>query len=65
MYGVGASEHDEAEALAIRDVWAALRVEVETVDDGLGETREHFTEVTKKQVIRFQEECGEMLDPVP
>jgi hypothetical protein len=28
-----------------------LRVEVETVDDGLGETREHFTEVTKKQVI--------------
>ena len=62
LYGVGASEHDEAEAASIRDVWAALRVEVETVDDGLGETREHFTEVTKKQVIRFQEECGEMLE---
>ena len=62
LYGVGASEHDAAEAASIRDDWAALRVEVEEVDDGLGETREHFTEVTKKQVIRFREECGEMLE---
>ena len=61
LFGFAMSDTEVKDAFGIREFWSSLRVLVEEVDDGLGETREHFTEVTKKQVLAFQDECLEML----
>ena len=56
------NENEVKDAFGLRTQWSDLKILVEEVDDGLGETREHFTEVTKTQVLAFQDECDEMLE---
>ena len=62
LFGITMSEQEVKDAYTIRNVWAELQKEVETIDDGLEDSREHFTEVTVKQVKDFSVDCSNMLE---
>ena len=62
LFGIAMNEQEVKDAYTIRDVWAVLQKEVETIDDGLEDSREHFTEVTVKQVKDFSVDCSNMLE---